>query len=71
MTMNQISKNIPIENLISRYPFSINYLMKKGIKCIVCGEPIWGTLEDAVKEKGFNDDDVNRIVGELNELIEN
>jgi hypothetical protein len=45
--------------------------MKKGIKCIVCGEPIWGTLEDAVKEKGFNDDDVNRIVGELNELIEN
>jgi hypothetical protein len=41
--------------------------MNKGIKCIVCGEPIWGTLEDAAKEKGFNDQDVSNIIDELNE----
>ena len=68
--MNQITKNIPIEDLISKYPLSVNYLMKKGIKCIVCGEPIWGTLEDAAKEKGFRDSDLNRIVEELNDQIE-
>jgi hypothetical protein len=68
--MSLITKNIPIEELISKYPFSINYLMKKGIKCIICGEPIWGTLEDAVKEKGFSDQDLNRIVWDLNELNE-
>ena len=69
--MGAITKNIPIEELISKYPLSINYLMKKGIKCIVCGEPIWGTLEDAAKEKGFDDHDVDKIVDELNEQIEN
>ena len=68
--MYQITKNIPIEDLISKYPLSVNYLMKKGIKCIVCGEPLWGTLEDAVKEKGFRDSDLNRIVEELNDQIE-
>lgn len=67
--MSLITKNIPIEELISKYPFSINYLMKKGIKCIICGEPIWGTLEDAVREKGFKDQDLTKIVEELNELV--
>ncbi len=69
--MKRIEKNIPIEELIAKHPFSVHYLMKKGIKCIVCGEPIWGTLEDASKEKGFSNQDVDRIVQELNELIEN
>ena len=69
--MKPIEKNIPIEELIRKHPFSVHYLMKKGIKCIVCGEPIWGTLEDAAKEKGFSDHDLDRIVDELNEQIEN
>jgi iron-sulfur cluster repair protein YtfE (RIC family) len=69
--MDKITKNIPIEELISKYPRSVNYLMKKGIKCIVCGEPIWGTLEDAAKERGFDDQDVSKILQELNEQIEN
>lgn len=68
--MNHLIKKIPIEELISRHPFSVDYLLKRGIKCIVCGEPIWGTLEDAAKQKGFSDDDVDRIVEEINELIE-
>ncbi len=69
--MDTITKNIPIEELIDKYPLSVNYLMKQGIKCVVCGESIWGTLEDATKEKGFSDLDLNKIIGELNELIEN
>ena len=69
--MDTITKNIPIEELIDKYPLSVNYLMKQGIKCVVCGESIWGTLEDATKEKGFSDLDLNKIIGKLNELIEN
>lgn len=68
--MKQISKNIPIEELINKYPFSIDLLMNAGIKCVVCGEPIWGTLEEAAREKGFNDHDVNEFVNELNKKIE-
>jgi len=65
----KITKNIFIEDLIRDYPASVDYLMKKGIRCIVCGEPIWGTLEEAAKEKGFNEDDINNFVDELKKLI--
>lgn len=64
----KITKNIFIEDLIRDYPFSIDYLMKKGIRCIVCGEPIWGTLEEAAKEKKFNEEEINNFVAELNKL---
>ena len=47
-----ITKEITIEELVEKIPNSVKYLMEKGIKCIACGEPIWGTLEEAALEKG-------------------
>ena len=63
-----VTKDIYIEDLIETNPDSVEYLMKKGIRCLVCGEPIWGTLETAAKEKGFNDDDITQFVDDLNKL---
>lgn len=64
----EITKDITIEELIEAIPASVRYLSEKGIKCIACGEPIWGTLEDAAKEKGFSDDEINRFVEEIEKL---
>lgn len=64
-----INKDIQIEDLVEKYPFSVKYLSQNGIRCIACGEPIWGTLEEAVKEKGFDDDKIEIIVSELNKMI--
>jgi len=66
-----INKDIYIEDLVNEYPFSVKYLMEKGIKCIMCGEPIWGTLEEAAKEKSFDDEKINEFVKELNEIANN
>ena len=33
-----------------------------------CGEPIWGTLENAAKEKGFSDLEIIKFVSDLNNL---
>lgn len=63
-----IRKEITIEDLVEQYPFSVQYLSEKGIRCIKCGEPIWGTLEEACKEKGFDSDQIAIFVKELNEL---
>ncbi len=63
-----ISKDILIEELVEDYPFSVRYLMEKGIRCIMCGEPIWGTLEEAAREKGFDEQAIEGFVAELNEL---
>jgi len=67
----KITKDITIEELTEDLTASVKYLMTEGIRCIVCGEPIWGTLEEAAKEKGFTDEDIERFVSELQELADN
>lgn len=64
----KITKEISIEELIESIPASVEYLMKEGIRCIVCGEPIWGSLEEAAEEKGFKPEDIDRFVNDLQNL---
>ena len=63
-----ITKSIAIERLVQEIPGSVSYLSKNGIRCIRCGEPIWGTLEEAAREKGFDEDDIRRFVDDLNKF---
>ncbi len=65
------TKNIIIEDLIEDYPKSVRYLSEKGIRCIRCGEPVWGTLEEACLEKSFTQEAIEETVKELNNLHKN
>jgi len=66
----KVTKDISIEELIETIPASVEYLMKEGIRCIVCGEPIWGSLEEAAEEKGFKAEDIERFVNDLQNLAD-
>ncbi|MAT56565.1 MAG: DUF1858 domain-containing protein [Ignavibacteriae bacterium] len=66
----KITKEIEIEDLVNSIPKSVSYLMEQGIRCLRCGEPIWGTLEEAAKEKGFNEEQIEKFVVELNNLAD-
>lgn len=68
--LSSITKNITIEELVENVPQSVKYLTAKGIKCIACGEPIWGTLEEAAKEKGYSDEEIGIIIGDLQKLAD-
>ena len=68
MAMLALTKDIEIEDLVNHYPFSVKYLSEKGIRCIACGEPIWGTLEEAAQEKGFDQEQITGFVRELIQL---
>lgn len=63
-----ITKEITIEDLVDSFPFSVRYLMEKKIRCIMCGEPRWGTLEDAAKEKGYDEGSIEEFIKDLNDL---
>ncbi len=69
MSEQKITKDIEIEDLVDMLPDAVTYLMDEGIRCLRCGEPIWGTLENAAKEKGFSDEDIERFVRELNDML--
>jgi len=71
MKKTEISKEILIEDLVNDYAFSVKYLMEQGIRCIMCGEPIWGTLEEAAKEKEFTDNEIKEVVEEMKKLAKN
>jgi len=64
-----ITKEIEIEDLVKLVPDSVVYLMENGIRCLRCGEPIWGSLENAAKEKGFNDEQISKFVSDLNNIF--
>lgn len=63
-----ITKDITIEELIDRVPDSVTFLREKGLVCILCGEPVWGTLEELAKSKGFADEQIDEIVTQLNAM---
>ncbi len=65
-----ITKEIYIEELVERLPSSVNFLREKGLVCILCGEPVWGTLEQLAKQKGFSDEEIASLLIELNNLKE-
>lgn len=67
---SRITKAIEIEDLVRQLPESVTYLMDNGIRCLRCGEPIWGTLESAAKEKGFDELQIEKFVIDLNKIAE-
>ncbi len=64
-----ITRSILIEDIVHEYPVAVEYLMRQGIKCLACGEPLWGTLESVAREKGFGEEEIDRYVAEISELI--
>ena len=65
----QITKDIQIEDLVEQLPQSVSFLRENGIVCIICGEPVWGSLNDIAKQKDFSDDSIEQLVSELNQLL--
>jgi hypothetical protein len=52
-----------VEELLNKYPDIDAYLIRKGIRCVLCGEPVWSTIGDLIESKGLN---VDQVIAELN-----
>ena len=53
-----------VEDLVWKYPKLNAFLMRRGIRCMLCGEPFWGSLGDLIKS---SDLDAEKIIKEINE----
>ncbi len=62
-----ITGDTTIEEIVNKYPELVRPLMEFGIKCIACGEPIWGTLQENAEEKGITN--LDEILVELNRIV--
>jgi hypothetical protein len=66
----KVTKEISIEELVNRFPGAVGFLIRRNIPCLVCGEPLWGTLEEAARENGKSADEIERLVVDLNVDLE-
>lgn len=63
----KITKDMDMEDVVELFPETIKPLQEMGIQCIVCGEPIWGTLEDSILRKELHN--IDEIIAILNDVI--
>lgn len=64
----EIKRDTTIEEIVEDNPKAVKYLMENGIHCIVCGEPVWGTIEEVAEDKDFSDKEIDKIIRDLNKL---
>lgn len=63
-----IDLDIQVEDLARNYPESVGFLTRKGVRCIRCGEPVWGTLGELLEEDGIKNP--QDLVDGLNAFLE-
>ena len=69
MTKKLITKEMWVEEILEKYPTAQEFLAKKNIVCVMCGEPVWGSLEELMRDKDFSDKEIETIIKELNKFI--
>jgi methionine synthase II (cobalamin-independent) len=62
-----ITKDTYIEDMVRDHPETVTILMQRGVVCIKCGEPVWGTLGETLQRAGKENPD--EIIEELNRAV--
>jgi len=65
-TKNLITKEMTISETASKYPETIQILMKYGMHCIGCPMAMSETLEQGLSAHGM---DVDNIINQLNKIV--
>lgn len=68
--MEKITKDMTIGDVVSEHPEAAQVLMSYGLHCIGCHVAANESLEDGCKAHGLSDEDIDKMVKEINEKIE-
>jgi iron-sulfur cluster repair protein YtfE (RIC family) len=63
-----ITPESTIEEVVVRYPDTVQVFFRHGIPAISCGAPIWGTIQENAEKYGVKD--LEALLKELNEIAE-
>jgi len=63
-----IDRKSIIDDGVREYPDAVRIFMRYGIKAIVCGDPLWGTIEEEAKKQGLSDERIDELIEELRKL---
>ncbi|MBI4399681.1 iron-sulfur cluster assembly accessory protein [Candidatus Micrarchaeota archaeon] len=64
-----ITKDMTIGDVVARSPEAVEVMMKYGFQCVGCHVSPYETIEGGAKGHGLNDEQVDKIIKEINELM--
>ncbi len=64
--MSEITENMTIEDLLDKYPGTVKVFIDMKIPCLVCGEPLWGTVKETAETYGV---ELSLLLRRLNEEL--
>ena len=67
---SRISGSMQVEGLLEQYPRATGLLLQHGVPCLVCGEPVWGTLHEVLTKHGKAPADIVAIIDDLRKVLE-
>ncbi len=60
-----------VEDVIQNYPQTVKVFMDFDFPCLICGEPVWGTIKENADRSGITGDKFRQMMEELNKIVEN
>lgn len=61
-----LTAQTPVETILEKHPAAVEWLLRRGVVCLRCGEPFWGGLGELLTGRGFSAEETARIIAELN-----
>lgn len=61
-----LNPDMQVEEIVEQFPQLVKVLTNRGIICIQCGAPTWGTLRELIERTG---QDVENVMSELLDSI--
>lgn len=63
-----ITPDVNVEELVEEHPKAIGFLADRGIVCIRCGEPYWGSLRELARTRNL-DAQIEAITADLRDYL--
>ena len=65
-----ISKDMSIGDIVAKKPKAAEVMFKSGMHCVGCGMMAYESLEQGCKVHGMSDEDIDKMVDEINKSAE-
>jgi len=69
MPEKSVTKDMKLGELAEKYPESVEIMFNYGLHCVGCHVASFETLEQGAKAHGMSDEDIDKMVGEINKAI--
>lgn len=55
-----------MEELINTHASAVRLMMQHNLSCLVCGEPVWETIEELAQTHGWSQTEIDALIEEMN-----